>query len=259
MQLCRNQDGKLYDNGRNYPKLLREEVLDLNHDGMSQRTIARELKTSRCFIQNVFADYDHTGSSLQHPRDPPERRIMNAEVISCIETEKLMKPSVYVRELQDRLLLDGVVHLLDLPSKSAISESIREDLYMTKKKIQQIPSESQRSDNIHRRNEFLEEISDLEPGIVRCFDESSVVKTTSNRKYGNAPRGEPAFEIQRYASSATYTINLLHSPFGVDFMNVLEGPSNGHELLLFCEEAVSLTRADGSAVLERGDTVIMDN
>ena len=76
---------------------------------MSQRTIARELKTSRCFIQNVFADYDHTGSSLQHPRDPPERRIMNAEVISCIETEKLMKPSVYVRELQDRLLLDGVI------------------------------------------------------------------------------------------------------------------------------------------------------
>ena len=107
---------------------------------------------------------------------------MNAEVISCIETEKLMKPSVYVRELQDRLLLDGVVHLLDLPSKSAISKSIREDLYMTKKKIQQIPSESQRSDNIHRRNEFLEAISDLEPGTVCCFDESSVVKTTSNRK-----------------------------------------------------------------------------
>ena len=45
-----------------------------------------------------------------------------------------MKPSVYVRELQDRLLLDGVVHLLDLPSKSAISKSIREDLYMTKTK-----------------------------------------------------------------------------------------------------------------------------
>ena len=83
---------------------------------------------------------------------------MNAEVISCIETEKLMKPSVYVRELQDRLLLDGVVHLLDLPSKSAISKCIREDFYMTKNKIQQILSGSQRSDNIHRRNEFLETI-----------------------------------------------------------------------------------------------------
>lgn len=85
------------------------------------------------------------------------------------------------------------------------------------------------------------------------------MKTTSNRKYGNASRGEPAFEIQWYASSATYTIDVLHSPFGVDFMNILESPSNGQELLLFFEEAVNLTRADGSAVPERGNTVIMDN
>ena len=40
-------------------------------------------------------------------------------------------------------------------------------------------------------------------------------------------RGEPAFEFQRYFSNATYTINLLHSPYGVDFMNVLKGPCNG--------------------------------
>ena len=88
---------------------------------------------------------------------------MNPEVIICIEREELRKPSVYVRELQDRLLLDGVVHPLDLPSKSAaISKYIREDLSMTKKKIQQIPSESQRSENIHHGNEFLEAISDLD-------------------------------------------------------------------------------------------------
>lgn len=259
MQLCRNRVGKLYDNGRFYPILLREEVLDMNHNGMSQRAIASELKTSRCFVQNVLADYDETGSSLAHLRDTAERKIMNPQVISCIETEKLMKPSVYVRELQDRLLLDGVVHPLDLLSKSAILKCIREDLHMTKKKIQQIPSESQRNENIQLRNDFLDVISDLDPGTIHCFDESSVVKTNFNRKYGNAPRGEPAFEIQRYASNATYTVNLLHSPFGVDFMNVLEGPSNGQELLLFFEEAANLTRADGSAVIERGDTVIMDN
>ena len=42
-------------------------------------------------------------------------------------------------------------------------------------------------------------------------------------------------------------------------MNILKGPSNGQELLLFFEEPVNLTRANGSAVLERGDTVIVDN
>ena len=94
-------------------------------------------------------------------------------------------------------------------------------------------------------NEFLEAISDLKPGTIHCFDKSSVVKTTCNGKYGNASSGEPAFEIQWYDLSATYTINLLDSPFGVDF-NVLESPSSGQELLLFFEEAVYLTRADGS-------------
>ena len=42
-------------------------------------------------------------------------------------------------------------------------------------------------------------------------------------------------------------------------MNILEGPSNGNELLLFFEEAVELVRGDGTQVLERGDTVVMDN
>ena len=259
MQFCRNRAGKLYDNGRYYPKLLREEVLDMNHNGISQRAIANELKTSRCFVQNVLADYNRTGSSLPHLRDEPQRNIMNTEVITCIETEKLMKPSMYVSELQERVVIDGVIHPLDFPSKSVITKCIRDDLHMTKKKIQQIPSESQRNENIQLRNDFLDAISDLEPGTVHCFDESSVVKTTFNRKHGSAPRGEPAFEFQRYSSNATYTINLLHSPFGVDFMNVLEGPSNGRELLLFFEEAANLTRPDGSAVLERGDTVVMDN
>ena len=130
---------------------------------------------------------------------------------------------------------------------------------MTRNKIQQIPSESQRNETIQVTDDFLDAISDLEPGTVYCFDESSDVKTTFYRKHGNAARGEPAFEFQRYSSNATYTINLLHSPFGVDSMNVLEGPSNGRELLLIFEEAANLTRPDGSAVLERGDTVVMDN
>jgi len=80
-----------------------------------------------------------------------------------------------------------------------------------------------------------------------------------NRRYGNATIGTPAFEIQRSASNANFTINLMHSCLGVDYVSVIEGVSNGNELLLFFEEAVGITRRDGSVILERGDTVIMDN
>ena len=91
------------------------------------------------------------------------------------------------------------------------------------------------------------------------FDESSVVKTTGKRKYGSAVLGEPAIEVQRYASNSNYTINLLHSINGVDFFNILDGPSNGMELLTLFDEALQLEREDGSATLKRGDCFIMDN
>ena len=80
------------------------------------------------------------------------------------------------------------------------------------------------------------------------------MKTTMNRRYGNAPLGEPAHEVQRYASNANFTINLLHSMQGIDYVNVIDGASNGFELLLFFEEALNVTRADGSVILERGDS-----
>lgn len=86
-----------------------------------------------------------------------------------------------------------------------------------------------------------------------------MIKTTGNRSYGNATIGEKAVEFQRYASNASYTINLLHSLRGVDLFNILEGPSNGFELLHFFEDAVDLHQPDWSAVLERGDCVVMDN
>ena len=65
--------------------------------------------------------------------------------------------------------------------------------------------------------------------------------------------------MQRYASNATFTINLLHSVVGVDYFNIFQGPSNGLELLNFFDEALQVDRADGSAALECGDVVVMDN
>ena len=75
MRLCLNRSGKLYDNGRYYPRLLREQVLDMIHSGISQRTTATELKTSLYFVQNVLANYDRTGCSLPHMKVQPERRV----------------------------------------------------------------------------------------------------------------------------------------------------------------------------------------
>ena len=53
---------------------------------------------------------------------------------------------------------------------------------------------------------------------------------TSNRLYGHSYRGTKAIEVQRYASNASYTVNLYHSVFGLDYYNIIPGASNGAEL-----------------------------
>ena len=87
---------------------------------------------------------------------------------------------------------------------------------------------------------------------MHFFDESFVIKTTGNKNYGHAPVGQRAIEIQRYASNATYTVNLLHSIFGVDHVNILPGPSNGLEILNFFAEALQEQDIFGNPLLNKG-------
>lgn len=97
----------------------------------------------------------------------------------------------------------------------------------------------------------------VDPLRVHFFDESSVTKTTPNRTYGQSSKGQSAIKVKRYSSNCTYTVNLLHGCFGIDYSNILEGPSNG---LDFFEESMDIVDpVYGNPVLANGDIVVMDN
>jgi transposase len=122
-----------------------------------------------------------------------------------------------------------------------------------------VPRESLTGDCHQKLMQYLAAIVSIDPTRMHFFDESSVIKTTGNRRYGHSPVGQPAIEVQRYASNATYTVNLLHSIFGVDHMNIIQGPSNGLELLNFFAEALEELDMFGNPVLKQDDFIIMDN
>ena len=239
--------------------MYREKILDLYNDGIGQRQIAREVRVSRSYVQKVIKRYDEANTSQRAQRCKYTNPKVDENTLEYIEVQKLMKPSIYGSEIKQRLLLDGVVHPGNLPSISQINKVIHEKLVMSHKKITAIPLESNTAQVIQKTDDYLTEIAHIDTAKLHFFDESSVIKTTGNRKYGSSRIGEAAFEMQRYASDANYTINLLHSLNGVDYFNILDGPSNGIELLTFFDEALALERADGSAVLEHGDCVVMDN
>lgn len=91
---------------------------------------------------------------------------------------------------------------------------------MTRKKLATIPLDSTTPEAKAAIDDCLTEIADINPTTLHFFEESSVVKTTGNRNNGSAPLGQGAFEIQRYASSANFTIILLQLFSGVDFYNI---------------------------------------
>ena len=82
----------------------------MNHQGLGQRAIAREVKTSHTFVKKVIRSYDVTNSSIHIPRANFAERKIDINVLEYNEVQKCMKPSTFASEIQNRLLLDGVVH-----------------------------------------------------------------------------------------------------------------------------------------------------
>ena len=50
VQLRQNINGGIYDNGRSLPTMYRDRILDLHHDGLSERQIAREVRVSHTYV-----------------------------------------------------------------------------------------------------------------------------------------------------------------------------------------------------------------
>ena len=150
-------------------------------------------------------------------------------------------------------------HAIDVPALSTVNDVVRNRLGLSYKKIQPIPAESERDDIKQKTTEFMEILSDTDPASLHFFDESSVVRTVGNRLYGHSAPGKPAYELQRYASNATFTVNLLHSMFGVDHYNILQGASNQLEMIHLFDECLQQRDIYDNPKIKRGDTIVMDN
>ena len=199
----------------------------MNHQGLGQHAIAREVRTSDTLVRNVIRSYDETNSSIRIPGANLSKTDPN--FLEYIEVQKVTTPSTYASEIQHRLLLDGVV-----------TSQNREDLLFGKKKLTVSLLEAEKPGALDGRNEYIQAVSRYPASKLHFYDESSVIKATGNRKNGNTRVSERAIEVQRYASNAAFTINLLHLVVGFNYFNILQGPSNGLELSNFFDRALQV-------------------
>ena len=122
-KLAVNRQQRIYDIGKFLPQVYGERVLDLHHQGFSQRQLSQNVRVSIGYVNKVVQLYEESNSSLPRPRKTPVRNKMSADVVEYVESEKLCQPSMYTSELQQRLPLDGISPLGHLPLQSAIKSA----------------------------------------------------------------------------------------------------------------------------------------
>lgn len=246
--------------GKALPIEVRNEIIEkwLNNEGLSN--ISRQLNLPYKTVANIVDLWVDNGSI--EPRQPHRVGVRTArtdDVIAYTEYLKTNKPSIYAKEIQQQLQNNNVCLPENVPSRSSITRILTDDLGYSYKQISQIARETERPDVMEKLENYIAEISRIDCNRLHFFDESSVVVTSGNRRRGHSAIGTPAIEVQRYASNATFTVNLLHNIHGVSHFNILRGPSNGLELLNFHEEALEQEDVFGNHVIKEDDVIVMDN
>ena len=227
--------------GKAIPDEVRNDIVERYSRNESVTNIARQVNISYKSVSNIVDLWIETGSVEPRNKRAVPTRARNArtdDIISFMEYLKRKQPSIYGKEIQQQLLNNNVCLPENIPSLSSIGRILTRDLGYSYKQIETIACKTERPDIIEKLEEYVAIVSGIECNRLHFFDESSVVVTSGNRRRGHSAVGTPAIEVQRYASNATYTVNLLHNVNGISHFNVLRGASNGLELLNFFEEAM---------------------
>jgi transposase len=250
---------RIYVLGKSTPELTRARIIQLYSQGLCVSQISDDVKLTTRGVSKIINSYVETGSILPKVQGGKNRSVLTDDVLRQVELYKTRKPSTYAREIREKLVTDNICNVNNVPSRRTIAHAINNELIFTRKHLSVIPSESLKPASQEKLMDYFDNISEFPARSIHFMDEASVIRTTGNRHYGHAFVGQPATEVCRYSSDANFTVNLLCGYFGVDYYNIVEGPSNGMELLQFFDEALEQTYENGNPILGVGDAVVLDN
>lgn len=80
-----------------------------------------------------------------------------------------------------------------------------------------------------------------------------------HRVYGHSAKGTPCVAVSKFNAKIHFTISLIVGVSGVQFVKIAEGFSNSIEFLHFLGKAGNSYTDKGEKVLQRGDSLIVDN
>ena len=124
------------------------------HEGFSVTEISNDVRVTVRGVNKIINHYAIHGTLIPFCHGGSKADVVTDDVLHCIEIWKLQRLSIYAKEIQNRLLLEGICDRDKLPSISAINQSLKGKLDMTRKKLTSVAKEY--FDNNEKVGEYLE-------------------------------------------------------------------------------------------------------
>ena len=121
-----NELGGVFIRGRPLPHDTRKKIVDLYKQGVQPCNISRNLRVSHGCVSNILARFNETGSITPGTVGGSKPKKATPEVVEKIKDYKVEDPTIFAREIRDRLLTDEVCDLHNVPSVSSVSRILRE-------------------------------------------------------------------------------------------------------------------------------------
>ncbi|XP_037925394.1 paired box protein Pax-2-A isoform X2 [Hermetia illucens] len=120
-----NQLGGVFVNGRPLPDVVRQQIVQLAHNGVRPCDISRQLRVSHGCVSKILSRYYETGSFKAGVIGGSKPKVATPPVVDAIANYKRENPTMFAWEIRDRLLAEGICSQDNVPSVSSINRIVR--------------------------------------------------------------------------------------------------------------------------------------
>lgn len=231
-----------------YSTDLREKVIqaDLRGDS-SLRDIAKRFFVSLNFVWLLWQRYLTTGSVATKPHTGGRVSVMTEERLSILRGLVEEQNDATLKELQEKFRDKTGI----MVSSGTLSRALKKLKLPRKKKTFHATELENNPDLIQKREEYLQEMPDMDAQHLVIIDEFGV-NLGFSREYGRASPGQRAVGHRPCNTGGNVTVVAGLSRHGIIAPLIFPGASNGEIFKNYVEKVLA-------PELAPGDTALMDN